>query len=101
MNRRITMMFKAFLCVSCLCALCASVVRSSESTYWQDVRPVLRKHCTACHNARNVKETEVSGGVTLDTFEAARKRADDKLVKLLLTPDTEKRMPLGAPPLPA
>lgn len=61
---------------------------------------MLRKHCTACHSTRNLKEVDVSGGVALDTFEAARKRADDKLLKLLSTNDADKRMPLGAPALP-
>ncbi|HZT82779.1 MAG TPA: hypothetical protein VFA26_21290 [Gemmataceae bacterium] len=73
---------------------------AAEPTYWQDVRPVLRKHCTACHAARNLAEREVSGGLALDTYESARNHADAKLLKLLVTTDENKRMPLGAPPLP-
>src|SRR5262249_17333348 len=66
---------------------------------------------TACHSARNLKEVDVSGGLALDTYEAVRKgaklpvlvpgkSADSMLIKLVTTDDTEKRMPLGASPLP-
>ena len=87
----------------------AAFACAAEPTYWQDVRPVLRKNCTACHNTRHLKEVEVSGGLALDSYEAAARNAklfqagksgDSVLIKLLLTPDTEKRMPLGATPLP-
>src|SRR5579884_3309579 len=79
----------------------------AEPTYWQDVRPVLRGTCFACHNHRSVKDPDVSGGLALDSYEAALKvvKAHDgaasPLVQRLTTPDTEKRMPLGADPLPA
>lgn len=81
-------------------------LRAADPTYWQDVRPLLRKHCTACHNTRNLKEIEVSGGLALDSFDAARKSVkpgkshESELVKLLVIADAEKRMPQGAPPLP-
>jgi WD40 repeat protein len=82
----------------------------AEPTYWQDVRAVLRRHCTACHNHRTVKEDDVSGGLALDTYEAILKggkrpvvkvgaAAASELVQRVLTSDTEKRMPLGATPL--
>src|SRR5438477_10830930 len=82
---------------------------AAEPTYWQDVRPVLRKHCTVCHSAKNLKEYDVSGGLALDTYEAVLKgkkqpvlvpgkSAESRLVKLITTDDTEKRMPLGANP---
>src|SRR5436190_440520 len=51
----------------------ASTVAGADPTYWQDVRPVLRKHCTVCHNQRNLKEADVSGGIALDSYEAALK----------------------------
>jgi hypothetical protein len=90
----------------------ASSTLADEVTYWRDVRPVLRKNCTVCHNPRQVKETEISGGLTLDTYEAVLKRKDtrklliksgrsgESLLYQLVTTDTEKRMPLGAKPLP-
>jgi WD40 repeat protein len=64
---------------------------------------VLRKHCTACHNARNLKEADVSGGLALDTYEVIRKggkKLDAELLARLVSKDAEKRMPLNAPPLP-
>jgi WD40 repeat protein len=90
----------------------APAAPAAPPTYWQDVRPLLRKHCLACHNARSRSDPEVSGGLALDSYEAAvrapRKpvilpgRADGSpLVRLVLTDDADKRMPLGRPPLPA
>src|SRR5436305_10285722 len=81
-------------------------------TYWKDVRPVFRKHCTVCHSARNVKEVDVSGGLALDSYEAVcrgtthpviqpGKSGDSVLAHLVTTTDAKKRMPLDAPPLPA
>src|SRR5262249_16783515 len=86
--------------------------RAADPTYWQDIRPVFRKHCTACHSRRNLKEPDVSGGLALDTYAAVRKGAkrpviqigksgDSVLVKLLLVNDSDKRMPLAATPLDA
>ncbi len=89
----------------------AGSARGGEPTYWHDVRPVLRKHCTVCHSARNLKEPDISGGLTLDSYEAvvrAGKKpvvrpgnsAESLLLQRVLTTDTEKRMPLGVKPLP-
>jgi hypothetical protein len=84
------------------------VVNSSSAappTYWKDVRPVLRKSCTVCHNPRQLDEKEISGGIALDTYEKTLKHlkpgkpAESKLYTLIVTDDTEKRMPLGANPL--
>src|SRR5437867_4325358 len=108
MRQRILIVF--FLCFSCL-SWSLSESRGAEPTYWQDVRPALRRHCTVCHSARNVTEVEVSGGLTLDSYEAvvrsARKpllrpgkSADSLIIQLVTTEDTEKRMPLGAKPVP-
>ncbi|MBY0527458.1 MAG: hypothetical protein K2R98_28940 [Gemmataceae bacterium] len=83
---------------------------AADPTYWQDIRPVMRKHCTACHNEKNLKEVEVSGGLALDTFEPfkpggkkpvvlAGKGATSPLVKVLLHKDDNRRMPQGAPAL--
>ena len=47
----------------------APSARADEPTYWQDIRPVLRKNCTVCHNAKNLKEFDVSGGLALDTID--------------------------------
>jgi hypothetical protein len=92
-------------------AFLVTAARGAEPTYWQDVRPVLRKHCTVCHSARNLKEPEISGGLTLDGYEAVvrggkktlilpGKSAQSLLVHAVTTDDSEKRMPLGVKPLP-
>lgn len=90
----------------------AALAQSPAPTYWQDVRPIFRKHCTVCHSAKNLKETDVSGGLALDTFELTKKgstkavvapgkSAASLLYQLLITTDAKKRMPLDARPLPA
>jgi WD40 repeat protein len=89
----------------------ASTVAAGDPTYWQDIRPILRKNCTVCHSTKNLKDLDVSGGVALDSFEAVHKgnkkpviqpgkSGASPLVKMLLLDDGEKRMPLGATPLP-
>jgi hypothetical protein len=95
-----------------MASLAALPTRAGDPTWWQDVRPVLRKHCTGCHSARTRADTDISGGLALDTYEAALKGTkkpvlrpgnsrESLLVQLLLTEDEERRMPLGRPPLPA
>ena len=100
--------------LSSLC-LCASVVSSSlttaaDPTYWQDVRPLLRKHCTVCHSEKTLGEPDVSAGLALDSYEAILKGgktpvvkkgmgADSMLVTLLRYPKPTRRMPLDADPL--
>jgi WD40 repeat protein len=77
---------------------------AADPTYWEDVRPILRKHCTACHSARTVAEVEVSGGLALDTYPAMMKTpkkpvvqvgksSQSALLQLLVEPDEDKRMP--------
>lgn len=99
------------------CLLCAFVVSSSSAasaadpTYWQDVRPILRKHCTVCHSERKLEELDVSAGLALDKPELIRKggkapvlvpgKPDESLlVTLLTTKDKKRAMPLDADPLP-
>jgi WD40 repeat protein len=100
------------------CLLASTVPTSSasaaEPTYWQDVRPILRKHCTYCHTPRYLKETDVSGGLTLHTYEAVLrwkeknkelikpgKSPDSLIYQLVTTTDLDRRMPQGGKPLPA
>jgi hypothetical protein len=84
---------------------------NSVPTYWQHIRPILRKHCTVCHSAKNLRELDVSGGLALDTFDAIKKgstrqifirgKAEQSLLyELITTPDVKRRMPLEAKPLP-
>jgi WD40 repeat protein len=90
----------------------APPTKGDEPTYWQDIRPILRKNCTVCHNARNVKEFDVSGGLALDTFENVLKgkhgrvvrpkhSQESLLLKMITAKDESKRMPQNAPALPA
>jgi hypothetical protein len=87
-----------------------SAFAQTELTYWQDVRPIFRKHCTACHSTKNMREVDVSGGLALDTYAAAKKgtkrvvitpgNGDQSLLyDLLTTTDVKKRMPLDSDPL--
>jgi hypothetical protein len=86
-------------------------VSAAEPTYWQDVRPVLRKHCTVCHSTKNLKEPEVSAGLALDSLEAIRKGgktpvvnsgkgASSTLITILRHEKPSRRMPQDADPLP-
>ncbi len=85
--------------------------QSPAPTYWQDIRPVFRKHCTVCHSTKNLGELDVSGGLALDSYAAALKgarqpvihpgkSAESRLVKLITSDNPKRRMPLDAPPLP-
>jgi WD40 repeat protein len=80
-------------------------------TYWQDIRPIFRKHCTVCHSTKNLNELDVSGGLALDNYAVTMKGArqpavrpgqssDSLMIKLLVSADPKRRMPLDAPPLP-
>jgi len=93
---------------SSLLSLWFSSASAAEPTYWTDIRPILRKHCTVCHIVKNVKEFDVSGGLALDSYEAAVKGAKkpgkshaSRLVELVKSTDENRRMPKDAPPLPA
>ena len=103
------------LCVLCvLCVLCGyNSLCAAEPTYWSDVRPILRKHCTVCHSERRLDEPEVSAGLALDKPENIRKgsqngkvpvlvagKPEQSLIVALLTEKDKKRaMPLDADPL--
>ena len=96
-------------------SLCVSVVSTAftaaaDPTYWQDVRPILRKNCTVCHSEKTLKEPDVSAGLAVDSYEAILKGskkpvvkkgngADSLLITLLRHPKPSQRMPLDAEPL--
>ncbi len=78
---------------------------SSDLTYWQDIRPILRKHCIVCHSTSKVRQVEVSGGLALDNFTVAMKGSKNPVIaagkseksllyELLVTADVKRRMPL-------
>lgn len=79
-------------------------------TYWADARPVLRKHCTVCHNDRKLDEPEVSAGLALNSPAVIAKGGkvpvlvpgkpgESLLVTLLTEKNLKRRMPLDAEPL--
>lgn len=104
-------MSRCLVTAALLVALMTPPASAADPTYWQDVRPLLRKHCVACHNKRNLDEVELSGGVTLDTYDAVVKNGKKALLTpgqgaksllhaVLVEKDDEKRMPPGTPALP-
>src|SRR6266404_8576704 len=98
--------------VCALITLCiVNACGAQDLTYWQDIRPVFRKHCTVCHGSRYLNKTDVSGGLALDAFDVAMKGTTRPvivpgksgarlLVELITTSDLRKRMPLDGDALP-
>jgi hypothetical protein len=85
-------------------------VGAEEPTYWKDIQPILRKNCTVCHNAKNLKEFDVSGGLALDSYEVvlkgkhgrvvhAKDSTQSLLVKMITTTEETNRTPRNAPAL--
>src|SRR5262245_39051436 len=98
-----------------LFTLLASLLPASGDdppTYERDVRPLLAKRCAVCHNAKKIDEPDLSGGLALDSYDAALRgtakhkviepgKADaSELARRLSDPDEDRRMPLGEGPLP-
>ena len=90
----------------------AAAQEKAEPTYEKDLRPLFKKHCTACHNQRKLADSDISGGLALDSYEAiqsARQRkaalfsggAKSILIQKLSAQDEEKRMPQGGAALVA
>jgi WD40 repeat protein len=81
-------------------------------SFERDIKPLLAKRCTVCHRASKRDDSEVSGGLALDSFEAAidgTKRhkvivpgqsGKSELWHRLADSDDERRMPLDEDPLP-
>ncbi len=81
-------------------------------TYEEAIRPIFARRCTVCHSAKNRRDEDRSGGLALDTWEAALagtarhkvivpgRSVDSELVRRLSDPDEERRMPLQDAPLP-
>jgi hypothetical protein len=102
-----------FAILAAFASLLPATARAADPTYWQDVRPILRKHCTVCHSERKLPELDVSAGLALDKPELIAKgtskgkvlvpgKPDDSLiVTLLSTKDKKRAMPLDADPIPA
>jgi WD40 repeat protein len=92
-------------------ALTAPARGAEPPTFEKDVRPILARRCTVCHNAKKVADLDVSGGLALDAYEHALKGtkqhavvvpgrpAESELVRRLVANDDDTRMPLGDKPL--
>jgi DNA-binding beta-propeller fold protein YncE len=105
-------MLRLLASLGALGALCGESF-AADPTYWQDVRPILRKHCVVCHSERKLPELDVSAGLALDKPDNIKKggkngkvtvlvpgKPDASLVVTLLTSKDKKRaMPLDADPL--
>src|SRR6266545_2737870 len=102
------------LSFAAVCALGAPSF-AADPTYWQDVRPILRKHCVVCHSERKLSEVDVSAGLALDKPDNIKKGGkngkvpvlvvgkpeESLLVTLLTSKDKKRAMPLDADSLSA
>lgn len=91
----------------------AAAVDDRAPTFERDVRPILARRCTACHNAREIDDPETSGGLALDSFDAVLKGtakhkvvapgrpSESPLYARLVEDDEDRRMPLDEAPLDA
>ena len=91
--------------MSCLIAI--PLLGAQEPSYQRDVRPILDKHCTTCHQPAS-KQSDLDLTTYL-RFEAGGKRGsafvpgspEDSLVIQFITAALKPSMPLGQPPLAA
>jgi hypothetical protein len=84
---------------------------SAPPTYEREIRPLLARRCTGCHNAGKKKVFDVSGGLALDSYDAIRagtgrhrvvvagKASESELARRINDPDEDRRMPLYEDPL--
>jgi WD40 repeat protein len=105
-------MFRFLFSFVAVCALAAPGF-GADPAYWQDVRPIFRKHCIVCHSERRLTEVDISAGLALDKPDNIKKgskngkvpvlvagKPDESLIVTLLTSKDKKRaMPLDADPL--
>ncbi len=99
------------LCAAFAVLALAPIAGAADPTYWQDVRPILRKHCTVCHSQKNINEPDVSAGLALDSLAGVKKgrkkpvaisgkSSTSLMITILRHPKPSRRMPLDAKPLP-
>lgn len=101
-----------FLSMVLVTGLASFALADEAPTFERDVRPLLAKRCTVCHNAKKQNDLDVSGGLALETFEAAMagtsehkvvvpgKASASELFRRLIADDPDERMPLLEKPLP-
>ena len=92
-------------CTTCLLAV--SLLRAQDPSYVRDVRPILDKNCTSCHQPAS-KQSDLDL-TTLARFEVGGKRGpafvagspEQSLVMQFITAALKPSMPLGKPALAA
>ncbi|HVJ83575.1 MAG TPA: c-type cytochrome domain-containing protein, partial [Planctomycetia bacterium] len=99
----------AFL-VACFAQGAGAPPESAAPDYAKDVAPILLRHCTVCHDDKNLDDAETSGGLSLSTADrvldprrklvVAGKPESSLLIARLVHADLEKRMPKDAEALP-
>lgn len=90
----------------------ATIARADGPTFEREIGPILAKRCATCHNTKKVDNVDLSGGLALDSFEAATrgtaehrvvepgKPDESELYRRLIDPDEDRRMPMMDDPLP-
>src|SRR5690349_151142 len=104
-------MSETFVLPGLVLSLAAFARADEPTTYESAIKPLLAKHCTACHNPKKLDDPDLSGGLALDSYEAVLKgspqhrviepgHADkSELVKRVNESDEDRRMPLLDDPL--
>src|SRR5262245_39923054 len=89
------------------CAMAVPLLGADDPSYVRDVRPILDRNCTSCHQPAS-KQSELDL-TAYATFQAGGKRGpafvagspDQSLVIQFITAAQKPSMPLGKPPLAA
>ncbi len=101
----------ALVLLLCLGTWSGVAVGDETPMYEGDIRPLFAKRCTVCHSKKNLDKADVSGGLALDSYEAALagtrehkvvaagKASASPLYQRLIDPDEDERMPLLEEPL--
>lgn len=99
--------------IAMLAVLVPTAWSDETPTYERDIKPLFAKRCTVCHNKKKVGDLDISGGLALDSFEAAvagtkarkvivpGRSQESELLMRLNEDDEDTRMPLLEKPLPA
>src|SRR5712692_6923864 len=89
------------------CLIAIPLLRAGDPSYLRDVRPILDKNCTSCHQpAKKQSDLDLT---TYATFEAGGRRGpafmagspEQSLVMQFITAALKPSMPFGQPPLDA
>lgn len=92
-------------------AVAVAASASAAPTFEREIKPLFRKRCTGCHNARNLEDPNTGAGLNLETYSAtlkgtaehgvisAGRPSDSLLFQRLVTEDLDARMPQNGRPL--